>query len=56
MRVSVHSPHLTTPPSGAEACHVHIRLLCKSYNLMKAENRFGREFMARFRDASRGSG
>jgi len=22
MRVSVHSPHLTTPPSGGEACHV----------------------------------
>jgi hypothetical protein len=22
MRVSVHSPHLTTPPSGGEACHL----------------------------------
>jgi hypothetical protein len=22
MRVSVHSPHVTTPPSGGEACHV----------------------------------
>jgi hypothetical protein len=26
-----------------------VRLLCKSHNLMKAEQRFGRTFMARFR-------
>jgi hypothetical protein len=30
----------------------NIHLLCKSHNLMKAENRFGREFMARFRGNS----
>jgi len=30
----------------------NIRLLCKSHNLMKAENRLGREFMARFRGIS----
>jgi len=24
MRVSVHSPHLATPPSGSEACHVQL--------------------------------
>jgi hypothetical protein len=27
----------------------NVRLLCKSHNLMKAEQRFGRSFMARFR-------
>jgi hypothetical protein len=27
----------------------NVRLLCKSHNLMKAEQRFGRTFMAKFR-------
>jgi 5-methylcytosine-specific restriction endonuclease McrA len=34
---------------GGEPTIDNIRLLCKSHNLMKAENRFGREFMAGFR-------
>jgi hypothetical protein len=33
----------------------NIRLLCKSHNLMKAENHLGREFMARFRGISSGA-
>jgi hypothetical protein len=37
---------------GGEPTIDNIRLLCKSHNLMKAENRFGREFMARFRGIS----
>jgi hypothetical protein len=33
----------------------NVRLLCKSHNLMKAEEHFGRAFMAKFRKgASRG--
>lgn len=34
---------------GGEPTIDNIRLLCKSHNLMKAENHLGRELMARFR-------
>jgi hypothetical protein len=34
----------------------NVRLLCKSHNLMKAEQHLGREFMAKFRSSSSGRG
>jgi hypothetical protein len=34
---------------GGKATIGNIRLLCKSHNLMKAEQHFGRAFMAKFR-------
>jgi 5-methylcytosine-specific restriction endonuclease McrA len=34
---------------GGESTVENVRLLCRKHNVMKAEDRFGREFMNRFR-------